>query len=339
MTRAILLCAGYGTRLGSLSDACPKPMLPVCDIPVLRYGIALLRGHGICDIAINLHHHGDQIHSEIGDGSDLGVRIHYFREARLLGTGGGIKNALPALDRGDDQPILSLNGKLIFDLDIAALLSAYQRADNALGMMVVRKVPDALSWGAVDVSSNRNDDRDGDRDVPRVRDILGQGQYMFCGVHVTRPSVVRRLPEGETCMIRQGYLPWLRGGETVAAFIADCRAYFAEHSTPARYLQSNVDLLQGAPLAHPPGPTAGIESTAQVSPGAVIRTPVRIGHRAIIASDAIIGPNVVVGHDAVVAPGTRVERAVIWPHARAEGQLSSCIVTPSGVTGIDRDAG
>ena len=59
MTRAMLLCAGLGTRLGALSDERPKPMLPMCDRPVLHYGIAQLVGHGITDIVINVHHRGD----------------------------------------------------------------------------------------------------------------------------------------------------------------------------------------------------------------------------------------------------------------------------------------
>lgn len=331
MTRAILLCAGYGTRLGDLGTQRPKPMLPVCNLPILRYGIALLRGHGITDIAINLHHRGELIEREIGDGSALGVRIHYVREPeQLLGTGGGIKNALDVLDPdGDDEPIVSLNGKLIFDVDLSALLDAFRAAENTaseeiLGMMVVRRVPDALEWGAVDVAVP-------DDSFARVKDILGSGAYMFCGVHVTRPSVVRRLPEGEACMVRQGYLPWIQRGGTVAGFVTDSERYFAEHSTPERYLQSNIDLLRGAPLNHPPGSLLGVDPEATVHPSAVIRPPVVIAPGAVIEADAVVGPEVVVGDDAVVTSGTRVERAVIWPGARASGQLSQRIVTPAGV--------
>ena len=150
MTRAMLLCAGLGTRLGALSDERPKPMLPVCDLPILRYGIALLVGHGITDIVINLHHRGDVIEDDLGDGAALGARIQYSREDVLLDTGGGLKRALPLLDPdGRDEPFVSMNGKLIFDLDLHALLDAYRRDPGVLGTMVVRAVPDARAWGAV----------------------------------------------------------------------------------------------------------------------------------------------------------------------------------------------
>jgi NDP-sugar pyrophosphorylase family protein len=330
MTRAMLLSAGLGTRLGPLSDERPKPMLPVCNLPILRYGIALLVGHGIRDIVINLHHRAGVIEREIGDGSALGARIRYVRETAPLGTGGGLKNALPLLDPdGTDEPFLSLNGKLIFDLDLHALLAAYERAPDALGMMVVRRVPDAQAWGALQVDESGP--------VAWVRDFFGQGEHMFCGVHVTRPSVMRRLPDGEACSIRQGYLPWLRAGERVAAFVAG-DGYFAEHSTPRSYLQSNLDLLDGQRLRFPPGGSAGnvrsvVHFGAIVHPLADLVRPVCIAPGAEVGAGARVGPHVVIGEGAVIEPDARIERAVVWPHARVAGdrKYRNCIVTPQAV--------
>jgi len=321
MTRAMLLCAGLSTRLGALGQQRPKPMLPVCDIPILHYGIANLVAHGVRDIVINQHHHGDLIESALGDGSSLGARIQYTYEEEILGTGGGLKNALALLDPdGKDEPFLSCNGKLIFDLDFGSLLAAFDRDPDILGMMVVRRVPDAVSWGAVDV----------DESGPwRVRNILGEGRFMFCGVHVTRPSTVERLPDGEACMVRQGYLPWLQSGEAVAAFEAP-DVYFAEHSTPWRYLQSNLDLLGGAALSNPPGPLTGIDADALVPADCAIEGPVRIGSGARIGAGCVIGPRAVVGAGAEVAPGTRIRDSVVWPGARAEGELDHAIVTDGG---------
>jgi len=318
MTRAMLLCAGLGTRLGPLSDERPKPMLPVCDIPILKYGIALLVGHGIRDLVINVHYRGDVIEQEIGDGAALGARVQYSREDPILGTGGGLKHALPLLDPdGRDEPFVSMNGKLIFDLDVRALLDAYARTD-ALGMMVVRRVPDAVAWGAVDV-------RDG-----LVRNILGDGAFMFCGVHVTRPSVMRRLPDGESDSIRQGYLPWLRGGEPVAAF-EHTGGYFAEHSTPARYLESNLALLRGTPLRYPPGPLTGIDPSAQIDPSAEICGRVRIGAGVIVGARAVVGDDTVIGAGAQVAAGSRITRSVVWAGTRVEGTVDRAIVSRHAV--------
>lgn len=304
--RAMILCAGRATRLGKLGAERGKPMLPVCGMPILTYGIANLVGHGITDLVINTHHRGDVIEREIGDGRRLGARIRYSHEPELLGTGGGLKHALALLDPdGRDEPFVSVNGKLIFDLDFTALAAAY-RATDCLGIMVVRRVPDAKAWGAVDV-------RDG-----QVRDILGEGDYMFCGVHVTRPSVMARLPDGESDSIRQGYLPWLRAGEPVRAY-EHVHGYFAEHSTPDRYLDSNWSLLAGQELRHPPGRTTGVDPTARIHPAATLVEPVKIG------AAAQIGP-VTVGPYAVVGDGARVTRdlahAIVWAGATADARTA-----------------
>src|SRR3954470_16514713 len=256
--RAMLLCAGLSSRLGKLGAKRPKPMLPVCGTPILEYGIANLVGHGITDLVINTHHRGEVIRREIGDGRRFGARIQYIHEEAILGTGGGLKHALSLLDPdGRDEPFVSANGKLIFDLDITALVDAYRRAGDILGMMVVRRVPDAKAWGAVDVRS--------DTRGLWIADILGEGEHMFCGVHVTKPSIMARLPEGEADSIRQGYLPWLRAGERLAAY-EHPHGYFAEHSTVERYLESNWALLSGEPLRHPPAATRGIDPTARIHP-------------------------------------------------------------------------
>jgi len=299
----MLLCAGLSTRLGKLGAERPKPMLPVCGLPILTYGIANLVGHGIRDIVINTHHKGDVIKDEIGDGHHLGARIQYIQEDVILGTGGGLKHALALLDPdGTDEPFISHNGKLIFDLDLTALAAAYANVPDSLGMMVVQRVPDAKTWGAVNVQH--------DARGPIVTDVLGDGEHMFCGVHITRPSVMARLPDGESDSIRQGYLPWLRAGERVAAF-EHTGGYFAEHSTPERYLESNWALLDGQPLRHPPSRRlSGIDPTAKISPSATIIEPVRI------CSGAVIAPGITVGPYAVVGENARVERSitreVIW---------------------------
>jgi NDP-sugar pyrophosphorylase family protein len=318
----MLLCAGKGTRLGDLSDEKPKPLLPVCDIAILRYGITNLVARGVSKIVINLHHRGELIREELGDGSSMGASIQYSEEDEILGTGGGLKKALHLLDpEGKDEPFLSMNGKLIFDLDIQALLASHAAQEDSLGTMVVKPAPNAMKWGALDVRPEGQ--------ALRIHNILESGAHMFCGVHVTRPSVVRNLPEGEACMIRQGYLPWLKGGQRVSAFVHE-GGYFAEHSTPKRYLQSSIDLLSGIALTNPPGTLQGVDASAEIHENATIVPPVRIGAGAVIESEASVGPNVVVGRGAHVASGTTLRDAVVWAGARAEGTHERVIVTPKG---------
>lgn len=314
--RAMLLCAGLSTRLGRVGSERPKPMLPVCGVPILAYGIANLVAHGITELVINTHHRGDVIEHEIGDGRQFGARVQYLHEATLLGTGGGLKHALPLLDPdGRDEPFLSINGKLIFDLDVTALADAHRAAGDVLGIMVVRRVPDARAWGAVHVQV--------DACGPHVVDILGDGEHMFCGAHVTRPSVMARLPDGESDSIRQGYLPWLRAGERVAAYAHEA-GYFAEHSTPERYLASNWALLGGTPLRHPPACLRGVDPTARIHPDAILVEPLKICAHAVIGP-VTLGPNAVIGERAVIR--VSLANTVVWDGAVVDAPPDDAIVT------------
>jgi NDP-sugar pyrophosphorylase family protein len=313
----MILAAGLGTRLGELSDERPKPMLPVVDIPLIRYAVALLRGHGIRELVINLHHRGDLIENELGDGSRLGVAIAYSREETLLGTGGGIRHALPLLG---DEPFFVVNGKIVVDVDLDAML-AHRRATGARAVLLVRADPEAKQWNAIAAPPEGG----------RIESIFGEGEYMFTGVHLIDPELVARLPDdgGERCIVRQGYLPWLEEGLAIHALPMDPGRYFMEHSTPERYLEGNLNLLRGrAKLAHPPGPLTGVDAAAEVHPEAELIAPVRIGPGATVGAYAVVGPDVVVGSRAKVAAGVRVAHSVIWPGVSLAQDTDGAIVTP-----------
>jgi NDP-sugar pyrophosphorylase family protein len=312
----MILAAGFGTRLGHLSDERPKPMLPVADAPLIEYAVALLVGHGVRDIVINLHHRGEIIERALGDGARLGARIVYSREeGAILGTGGGLRRALPLLG---DETFLVVNGKILVELDLGALL-AQHRASRAAATLVVREDAEARRWGAIDAPAEGG----------RIRGLLGDGVFMFTGIHAIEPSLVARLPDdgAERCIVRQGYVPWLREGVPIDAFVQ--RGYFWEHSTPERYLQGNVNVLRGvARVAYPPRPLTGIDAGASVAEGARIVPPVRIGPGARVEAGAVVGPDAVIGRGAHVAAGVSVVRSVVWPDTRVDASAEGEILTP-----------
>ncbi|HEX2644211.1 MAG TPA: sugar phosphate nucleotidyltransferase, partial [Thermoanaerobaculia bacterium] len=83
--RALVLAAGLGTRLRPLTDATPKPLLPVAGVPILGHTLAQLAAVGCEAVAMNLHYHGDQIRRRFGD-DFAGMPITYSEEPVLLGT-------------------------------------------------------------------------------------------------------------------------------------------------------------------------------------------------------------------------------------------------------------
>lgn len=309
MTAGMILAAGFGTRLGSLSDERPKPLLPVADVPLIRYSLALLHAANVRDVVVNLHHRGDLIERE------LGSAVAYSREDRILGTGGGIRRALPLFG---GEAFFVVNGKILLDVDLAEVLAAH-RASGAAATLVVRPDPQARRWGAIDAPTEGGP----------IRSILGDGEFMFTGVHVIEPSLIARFPDdgAERCVVKQGYIPWLAEGVPIHAFVA--RGYFMEHSTPERYLEGNLNVLRRvAQLRSPPGELVGVDPTARVDSRALVLPPVRIGPEAIVGRGATVGPDVVVGARALVSPGITLSESVVWPDTRVVADARRSIITP-----------
>jgi NDP-sugar pyrophosphorylase family protein len=317
--RAMILAAGFGTRLGPLTDERPKPLLPLCNVPILRWGLAALARAGIREVVVNLHHLGGQIAAELGDGSSAGISIAYSHEPTILGTGGGLRQALPKLG---GEAFVAWNGKVVLDVDLAAVAAAHLRA-GALATMVVRTDLGGERWGAVEIAGGRVVRLLGTR-APDAPPPGTATACMFTGVQVLEPELVRRLPAGESCIVRDALVPALAAGAPIAAFVAG--GYFCEHSTPERYLAGNLALLGGRfPAA--PGPLAGVAATARVAAGARLVEPVLVGDGAVIDAGAIVDGSVV-GPNARILAGTRVERSVVWPEATVRAPATRAIVTP-----------
>src|ERR1700733_14542019 len=122
--RAMVLCAGYGTRLGDLTREIPKPMLPLGERPLLAYLLAHLRAHGFAEIAINLHFLPEAIRGYFGNGAKMNLALTYAQEDQLLGTAGGVKNMENFLRASD--PFLVQYGDVVTDQDFTAMLRFHQ---------------------------------------------------------------------------------------------------------------------------------------------------------------------------------------------------------------------
>jgi|SRR5579885_576734 len=234
--KAMVLAAGLGTRLRPLTDRLPKPLLPVAGRPLIVWTLLLLRRHGIREVVVNLHHLGHLIEKELGDGSALGLRLHYSREPVLLGTGGGLKKAEPFFE---GEPVLVLNGDTLIEVDLGAVLRRHAER-NALATMVLRADPDVERWGVVEV--------DGRGQVVRIngRGLAEPGpteRLMFAGVHVLHPRLLRDLPAGRESSIIDAYVGAIRTGEPVASYRME--GYWSDIGTPGRYEQACRDAEAG----------------------------------------------------------------------------------------------
>ena len=116
------MAGGKGTRIASVTTDVPKPMIPVCGIPILQYQIESLRGSGLTDIRLVIGHLGNTIRDFFADGSQFGVHLSYFEETSPLGTAG----ALFQMDDLDDDFLL-LCGDLMLDVDFNRFVDFHRK--------------------------------------------------------------------------------------------------------------------------------------------------------------------------------------------------------------------
>lgn len=187
--KAMILAAGRGERLRPLTERIPKPLLPIAGEALIVHQIRWLHRAGITEIVVNLHHLGEQIEERVGGGRDLGVNVHYSREATLLDTGGGVKAALPMLG---PAPFLLLNGDIWTNYPFRQLTEL----EPCVGHLVLTPKPahrETADFALVDGRVRRNGNSYDD--------------LVFTGIAVLNPALFADAPEGPFNIARTLYFP------------------------------------------------------------------------------------------------------------------------------------
>src|SRR5688500_15199881 len=146
--RAMILAAGYGTRLWPLTIDRTKPAIPFMGRPLIGYVAEYLARYGFDDIVVNLHHQPESVRAALGDGGDFGARFHYVEGPAILAPTAPTGNARALLDDGD--PFVVINGKLATDIDLAEALDTHRRTE-ALATLVLRPNPARERYSVVNV--------------------------------------------------------------------------------------------------------------------------------------------------------------------------------------------
>ncbi|HET7113966.1 MAG TPA: NDP-sugar synthase [Pyrinomonadaceae bacterium] len=282
--RAIILSAGYGTRLWPLTEDRTKPAIPILGKPLVGYVAEYLAGYGFNDIVVNLHHRPESVRKALGDGSRFGVQLHYVEEPQILGTSGALDNTREFFER---DTFLVVNGKIITDIDLKAALDTHRRM-NALATLVLLPNSRRERFSVVKTDAGRITRFAGMPDANEV----GPTPLMFTGIHIMEPRIFDYIPRGVfSDSVTHVYPPAIANGEVIAAHVAS--GQWRELSTLKRYLDISVEMLKKKGKNYFAGVNSVVPRTASVR-------------------ETIIWDNV------TVDPGARVYRCVLGDNVRLE---------------------
>lgn len=335
--RALVLGAGFGTRLRPFTEHEPKPAIPLLGRPLIAHPLIHLYAHGCHDAWVNTHHLADRLSLRLDAYSQRRLprlRLRYSVEETILGTGGAVRRLQAQLG---DEPFLLLNGDGLLGMDLPRLWSSHQSssASATLGCMVRE---DAHHLGAVVsvADDGRIIDIAGIARAPGISDddVAAATPTVFCGIHAVGPEVFEVLPPDgvEGCIVRQGYKHLIEGGARVQASLLPSDTLFHDVGTPGRYLDAQAALFQAPSLLPVPDEVDPQEALFQEasyavdahgreygSPDAVeglasasLTPPFFFGPRNTLGPGVVIGPNTSVGALNTIHAGARLEDCALW---------------------------
>ena len=254
----VIMAGGKGTRISELFPSIPKPLIPICNVPVLEQEICSLRDQGFKDIILTVSYMHEKIVSYFGNGSRFGVKIEYFVENTPLGNAGAL---FKLKDRIGNDPFLLLNADSVFDVDFNRMVE-FHKYHNALvtlfthpnshpydsGLIIANNNNCVLSWLA------KEDERP-----------LWYKNRVNAGLHVIDPAILSMIninpnsigtedENGLTIKIdldRQLLKPLSGKG---SMFCYDSPEYVKDMGTPERYKDVCLDyengIVDGKNLSH-----------------------------------------------------------------------------------------
>ena len=329
--KAMVLAAGRGTRLRPLTVACPKPLVPWFDRPLLAWALDRVARCGADPVVVNAAVQADAVGAAVARWATGRRRPRVFVsvEPRPLGTAGGLARARHWLE-GDD--LLVVNADIVTTID----LDAARRAHAASAADVTLVVVEAAAHG---VAPNVVVDDGG-----RVRWLAGVGpadgrraRFAYTGMLVASPGLWRWIPQAPPptrgwCLKEDVLWPMLRAGAPVRAWIGD--GLWSDVGTPRTYLQTHLRVLGDPALLAHWTPAEAVEDPVGVwrcgdvalAPRCRLAPPVWLGTQVRCDAGARVGPHVVVGRGARLSGGAVVRDCVVWATATVAAPVQRAVV-------------
>lgn len=310
--QAIVLVGGEGTRLRPLTERVPKPALTLVDRPFLAYMIEWLAGHGVTEVVLACGFLPEVLQAALaGEEDRAGVRIRYVVEPQPLGTAGAIRFAADALGEELDERFLALNGDVLTDLDLGALLRAHEER-GAAATIGLHPVEDSSVFGLV-----RSDERGEVFAFLEKTGERGPGE-VNAGMYVLERSVLDLIPPDVSVSIERDVFPRLVG-EGLHGLLLD--GYWLDVGTPERYLQASWDVLEGRVATR-------VEATA---PGVFVAASAAVDDEAELGPRAVIGPSCAVEAGAKIRDSVLLEGCEVGARARVlDSILAPGVSIPAG---------
>ena len=235
MMKAVIVAGGKGTRISSIANNIPKPMIRIGDKPVLEHEIICLRDQGFKDIILTVSYLGEIIMDYFGDGSKFGVHIDYFFEENPLGNAGALFKIKDKLN----EDFLLLNADALFNVDFNRFVN-YHKQKGGLVTLFTHPNSHPYDSGLIIVDENK-----------AVKEWLNKEEArptwyknrVNAGLHVISPEILDVTFDKERIDLDRDLLKPLCGSGKMFAY--DSSEYVKDMGTPDRFYAVNDEFKKG----------------------------------------------------------------------------------------------
>lgn len=201
--KAVILAGGLGSRLRPFTDVIPKPLLPIGEQSLMELQILNLAKHGFHEIYIATNYRSDFVEAFLGDGSKYGVKLHFSKEEKRLGTCG----PLSLLKKSLTEPFIMMNGDILTKNNFSEMYQ-FGMAQKAAVTVGTKLVKHPFQYGTVKVSDSGH--LAGIEEKPElVFDILA-------GIYFFKPEVFKDIPNDEYFGMDDLIQKMLNGSQQIA---------------------------------------------------------------------------------------------------------------------------
>lgn len=199
--KALILAAGHGTRLGTLTKSVPKCLLPICGVPMLQIWLDLCEAHGITEVIVNAHAHAPVVREFVNEYRGA-VSVSLFEERELLGSAGTLAANCHRFQH--DSSFWIIYGDVLTSMNLEKMLEFHLQMEQAATLGLCQ-TPNPRSCGIVTL------DNAGIVRHFAEKPAHPQSDLAFAGVMICTPAILADIPRKHPCDIGFDLLPRLLG--------------------------------------------------------------------------------------------------------------------------------
>ncbi len=304
--KAVIMAGGAGSRLRPITIERPKPMIPIVSKPVMAHILDLLKKHNITDTVVTVQYLATQIQDYFGDGTGLGMNIHYSVEEVPLGTAGSVKNSQDFLD----DTFLVISGDGLTNINLSKLVQ-YHKEKKAMATLALYQLADPVDYGVINLN---NEGR-----ISRFQEKPGRGSvmsdYVNTGIYVLEPEVLDFFEPNIPFDFSNDLFPMLHEkGYPLYGYVA--RGYWCDVGNIAEYLRATNNALhgevEGLDLGRHLGDNIWMGRDVSLAPDVVLEGPIYLGNSVQVKSGVVIRGPTVVRDYTIIDNEAIVDRSVLW---------------------------